>query len=88
MSWKIEAHETKSPRQHIDLMLPIPLIAPESMDENDVRPRADSAHIDRKSFDVFQHIQNRYLRSMPHSAGGATIANTNPKLEVKSVAPV
>ena len=88
MSWKIEAHASKTPRQRIDLMLPIPLIAPESMDKNDAGPFAGSAHIDRQSFYVFQHIQNRCLRSTPHSAGGATIANTNPKLEVKSVAPV
>ena len=88
MPWKIEAHATKSPRQRIDLMLPIPLIAPESMDENNAGPRAGSAHIDRKSFYVLEHTQNRYLRSTPHSAGGATIANTNPKLEVKSVAAV
>ena len=88
MPWEIEAHTSKSSRQLTDLMLPIPLIAPEPMDENNAGPCARCAHLDRKSFYVFQHIQNRYLRSTPHSAGGATIANTNPKLEVKSVAPV
>lgn len=88
VAWKIEAYASKSSRQRIDLMLPISLIAPESMDENNARPGARNAHLDSHSFYVLEHTQNRYLRSTPHSAGGATIANTNPKLEVKSVAPV
>jgi len=56
MSWKIEAHASKTPRQRIDLMLPIPLIAPESMDENDAEARARYAHIDGRSFHVLEHI--------------------------------